>query len=259
MGWKRKHIYPIRPSPEDVRDFNYIVKASRVVTNTQLPPIVDLRSHLPMIRNQGNEGACAAFSAACMKEYQERVSVGYSSFLSPWYVYLQREDPNEEGMYLRDVMKILHKKGICTEKQCKYKSIRSFTDISADAEKEAANFRIASYAQISTLQDLKRALYFHGPCLIAFPVYSNSTTFWRKSSPTQASDGGHAVAVVGYDDNRKAFLLRNSWGILWGNLGYTWYPYEDWGSHWEVWSSVDDRSEPISNDDTHPAMVCGCL
>ena len=31
--------------------------------------------------------------------------------------------------------------------------------------------------------------------------------------------GGHAVAVVGYDDN-YGFLVRNSWGVDWGVEGY---------------------------------------
>ena len=43
--------------------------------------------------------------------------------------------------------------------------------------------------------------------------------------------GGHAMTVIGYDDNAKAFQLMNSWGAEWGNRGTTWVPYkafEDW-------------------------------
>jgi C1A family cysteine protease len=28
--------------------------------------------------------------------------------------------------------------------------------------------------------------------------------------------GGHAVLVVGYDDTKKTWLMRNSWGDGWG-------------------------------------------
>lgn len=42
--------------------------------------------------------------------------------------------------------------------------------------------------------------------------------------------GGHAVAVVGYDDDapdsgRGGILVRNSWGESWADNGYGWLPY----------------------------------
>jgi len=36
---------------------------------------------------------------------------------------------------------------------------------------------------------------------------------------------GHAVTAVGYDDAKKRFLLRNSWGPNWGVQGYFTMPY----------------------------------
>ncbi len=70
--------------------------------------------------------------------------------------------------------------------------------------------------------------------------------------------GGHCVAVVGY--NQGAFILRNSWGKdwgkKWGNSGYCYYKFSDWGSHWEVWTSVDDNSSVLEelkyDDDSDP-------
>ncbi len=37
--------------------------------------------------------------------------------------------------------------------------------------------------------------------------------------------GGHAVMAVGYDDNREAVIVRNSWGKEWGDKGYFYMPY----------------------------------
>jgi C1A family cysteine protease len=31
--------------------------------------------------------------------------------------------------------------------------------------------------------------------------------------------------MAGYDDARRAFLVRNSWGAGWGLGGYFWMPY----------------------------------
>ena len=43
--------------------------------------------------------------------------------------------------------------------------------------------------------------------------------------PSERVVGGHAVLVVGYDDGKKAVLVRNSWGTKWGDQGYFWMPY----------------------------------
>jgi hypothetical protein len=37
--------------------------------------------------------------------------------------------------------------------------------------------------------------------------------------------GYHAMCVVGYDDDRGAFEVMNSWGRKWGNGGFMWIPY----------------------------------
>jgi len=50
--------------------------------------------------------------------------------------------------------------------------------------------------------------------------------------------GGHAMLMVGYDDNvtitntttssstKGAFIVRNSWGTGWGDAGYGMLPYD---------------------------------
>ena len=40
------------------------------------------------------------------------------------------------------------------------------------------------------------------------------------------SKGGHAFALVGYDD--RGFVLQNSWGPTWGACGFAILPYDDW-------------------------------
>lgn len=63
----------------------------------------------------------------------------------------------------------------------------------------------------------------------ALPVYGFGPAFWRQESPEQPLQGGHAVAVVGYDDRAGALLLRNSWGADWGDQGHAWLPYDEFG------------------------------
>ena len=51
----------------------------------------------------------------------------------------------------------------------------------------------------------------------------------ERATATIANTGGHAMIVVGYDDNMLggAFEIMNSWGGEWGNAGFVWVRYED--------------------------------
>ena len=37
--------------------------------------------------------------------------------------------------------------------------------------------------------------------------------------------GGHAVLLVGYNQTKKMFIARNSWGTGWGDKGYFYMPF----------------------------------
>jgi C1A family cysteine protease len=43
--------------------------------------------------------------------------------------------------------------------------------------------------------------------------------------PCERAIGGHAVMAIGYDDAKKWFIIRNSWGDQWGMKGYFTLPY----------------------------------
>jgi len=58
-------------------------------------------------------------------------------------------------------------------------------------------------------------------------------TLWRPELSSSLSFG-HAMCVVGYDDTMfgtGAFKLINSWGTNWGDNGYFWIAYADFGQY----------------------------
>lgn len=227
----------ITPSPVDERD--YIVEA--IYLAKDLPEEYTCRDALLPVRNQGSQGSCAAQSAACMKEWQEKQDYGLNEYLSPQFVYNNRENASTSGMYLRDVMKILHKKGICKESEYKY---GTFSEISDAVYKSAKKNVIREYAKVNTIDGLKKSLFNDGPCIIAVPVYNYGDRMWKPEAG-QERIGGHAMTVIGWDS--EGFIIRNSWGHNWNYDGYTKFPYEDWGLQWEIWSSLDDTD---SNEET---------
>ena len=233
-----KYTFNILKSPVDNRDF---LLESIYPEQVELPKTWDMRPMLPPVKDQGRQGTCSAQTAACMKEYQERLDVGLSEALSPQFVYNLRQNQTSAGMIPRDTMDILNKIGIVKETEYPY---NSKTKITTAMKKIALKYIISGYAQIGTIDSLKKALFANGPCYIAFPVYNgNNLEFWKQEFPNQPSMGGHAVSVVGYTED--AFIIRNSWSAAWGEGGYTFYKFTDWGRHWECWTTLDADSNPV--------------
>ena len=227
------------PSPEDSRDWI----AEQLLTATTIPSTLDLRSYSRPVRDQGSQGSCAAMAGSAMKEVQENRDCGLTEYLSPQFIYNSRENKPNEGMYMRDLMRILKDLGDCKETTYPYGTTSA---ISSTARTEAAKYKIQGYASITSIIGLKQALVTNGPAVIAVPVYNYGTSqnnyrIWVQGT-NERFLGGHAMAVVGY--TTTGFIIRNSWGSSWGNSGYVEFPYSDWGKQWECWTTIDIKTGP---------------
>ena len=47
----------------------------------------------------------------------------------------------------------------------------------------------------------------------------------KMPEPNEEFVGGHACLIVGYQEDTKMLLIRNSWGEEFGMKGYFWLPY----------------------------------
>ena len=228
------HLTTLEPSPPDARDWIY----EKLLTNTELPESFNYMDKLLPVRNQGPRGTCAAFTAACIKEVQEKIEhPEFDSYFSPDSIYFYRENKPSAGMYARDLMKILSVYGAAREGFLPYSNTEP-KSLNRQIVDDAHNFRISGYARVNTIESAKIAIYNNGPLLAAFPYYLNGTNeFWKNSGRL---NGGHAVAVIGW--NTTGFILRNSYGSSWNGNGYIVWPYSDFGAAWELWSTVDAQT-----------------
>lgn len=230
-----KYKFNLEPSPIDPRD--YLLETIYPVT-VELPKVWDLRPQMRPIRDQGTQGTCSAQTIAAMKEWQELVDIGFNKYMSPQFVYNLRENQQSEGMYPRNTMDILYKIGIVPELDYPYGKFKPIDD---KLKLAAAKHKISGYAQVNTIDSLKAALFANGPCYIAFPVYNpNKWEFWKPDHVGQQMLGGHAVCVAGYTED--SFIIRNSWSVEWGDKGYCYYPFNNFGMHWEIWTALDADS-----------------
>jgi hypothetical protein len=244
-------IFPVEPSPRNLSDPIYEktmktirkrgIRGIREEPSVKVPDTLNLNKLLNPSRNQGRRGTCVAFSTCAMKEYQEKLDVNFSDYMSPDSIYFYRINKPGDGMFLNDAMDILTTKGIAPEIAFPYDSNTEPESVPNEAITIMQDFKINSYALVNTIGGVKEALYMHGPCLISFPVFDGiNGQFWKATSPDIPCRGGHCVLIVGY--TKDGFILRNSWGSTWNGDGTVIYPFADFGMHWEIWTSVDSDS-----------------
>lgn len=80
--------------------------------------------------------------------------------------------------------------------------------------------------KLPTVEQLKAALVKHGP-LVAPIVYDECLGNYRGGvfNEKNLSTVNHVVLLVGWDDDKEAWLIKNSWGEEWGENGFAWIKY----------------------------------
>lgn len=78
------------------------------------------------------------------------------------------------------------------------------------------------------ISSMKQALIDHGPLVICIYLWRDFYYYFGgvyKHHFTRHI-AGHVVTIVGYDDSKNAWLVKNSWGTKWGLDGWFWMSYD---------------------------------
>lgn len=197
-------------------------------------PSIDLRGKCPPVYDQLQLGSCTANALVASFQFDDPTWMGSRLFLYYNERFLDRDVPVDGGSSLSTGINSLTKTGVCSELQWPYDCKKFATSPPSSCYKSA--LRHCSISSAHVKQDetsIKEALFDGHPIVVAFQVYTSfesdhvaATGMVPMPLASEKCLGGHAVICVGFDDSLKCWIMRNSWGVGWGDKGYFYMPYE---------------------------------
>jgi len=221
----------------DARDFAYAAPLLRF--RAGLPTSVDLRKKCPPVYDQGQLGSCTANGIAAAVEFDQRKQGSKAFMPSRLFIYynervMEGTVSQDSGAQIRDGIKSVATLGAPPETDWPYDPSK-FADKPPDAAfADAKQDLVSSYARVTqNLLQMQGCLADGFPFVFGFTVYDSfeSQTVAKAGIVPMPSSGenvlgGHCVVAVGYENDKRCFIIRNSWGTGWGIKGYCLMPYE---------------------------------
>lgn len=179
------------------------------------------------VRDQLNLGASPVH--ALLSAYERVTGFASPSRLFVYHNMRRRaEERDDDGVKLVDAIASLLWYGTCAEERWPYAPAR-FDETPTEACYAEAT-RSPPVRAYSVEAHQLRALLSRGyPVLAGMQIYASYEEAEGGDLPVPASNdviiGGHAVLIVGYDDDRARYTFQNSRGTEWGDAGYGTLPY----------------------------------
>lgn len=221
---------------------------SGFATKASLPEKIDLRAGFSPVSNQGQTNACVGFAIVDGLGEFLAAKQGRRLNLSPRYLWnLTRHQEKtldqNVGTWPHDAMKIADNLGIALEADFPTPTAemtaneatlmplvteRPSNDVVTKAKK---NRLFTGFKAVTTVHAMKKALSDGMPVPFAINVFESIGKVDKSGvipvpTANDTAVGGHEIVAVGYDNAKRQFIIRNSWGAEWGDKGYGYLPYE---------------------------------
>ncbi|CAA7194072.1 C1 family peptidase [Chryseobacterium potabilaquae] len=195
--------------------------------------------YLPSAGNQGTDQSCVAWSTtyAAATILERNFINSNASPRSPRYVYNQINNGScTTTPGIINGLNTLVSSGACSIEEMPYVQGQCSFAPSQFQRNLASSHKLTKWATVdnTNLQQVKTLLANNFPLIISVPMNSSfglisASTGWAVTSCESFNAFAtpmHAVCVVGYDDNRRAFKVMNSFGNNFADNGFFWISYD---------------------------------
>ena len=209
-----------------------------------------LKQYCPEAGNQGSIGSCTSWasgyaaytiSEAIQQKNTDKVAITKAA-KSALFIYNQIKISDcNNGAYIESALQLLKNKGDCSFFEFNPNDCRVLPD--GQLNMKAQENKIKEYNSLfplfcssqNKITATINSLLSNKPVVIGLNIQMSFENNIRngKYTPTDNAKiiGGHALCVIGFDNETKEFEILNSWGKSWGNNGFFKMSYEDYAKY----------------------------
>jgi hypothetical protein len=222
-----------------IRDKN--AAGIRKFSTAVIRPFSDLEKKMPPIYDQGYVGSCTANGAAAAFDY--RRGIDGKPFITPSRLFIYYNTrayegtiKEDAGAQIRNAVGMTIEYGSPREILWPYRESKFKVKPTAVSYKEALNYQSLSAYKVSNTNglDIRKSLSLNPPLPVIFGsfVYSginqidHFNNVLKMPKKGESPQGGHCMVIIGHDDAKRLYKVRNSWGKKWGTNGNFFIPYD---------------------------------
>ena len=200
----------------------------------RMPSVVDLRGRMPPVYDQGHLGSCTANALCAAVQFATPALLGSRLFLYYNERSIENHVADDGGAELCDGVRALERFGVCPEADWPYNPAMFAVSPPSTCYAKASAHKLPTATNVpQNVSSMKQALAAGHPFVVGILVFESfesdavaaSGVVPMPAPKNEKQLGGHAVLCVGYDEVRRRWIMRNSWGDGWGCGGYFFLDY----------------------------------
>lgn len=192
-----------------------------------------VKSYMMPPRQAGERSSLESYALATLMEFYVNYKNNYKVNLSPDYIALNLA--KKEQYDLKSAFEFLVTEGTVSAAIMPYDATSIPRGVYATEKFTIANYLKVVRPEMREQQrvfETKKALMRGNPVLTIINVPNDfedlsDTRYWVSSKPKDYQL--KPFIVVGYDQDLEAFEVTSFWGNGWGDNGYLWMEYDDFG------------------------------